>query len=132
MEFLRLERGRRRTTAVRHDGRIHDLTPLTGDIDGAFLSRDGITRTREALAAGELPLFDGAEALRVGAPIARPMAVLCIGQNYAAHAAESGDAPPTVPILFHKHPNTIVGPFDDVLIAAGSREGGLGGRARAS
>jgi 2-keto-4-pentenoate hydratase/2-oxohepta-3-ene-1,7-dioic acid hydratase in catechol pathway len=42
--------------------------------------------------------------------------VLCIGQNYAAHAAESGDAPPKTPILFFKHPNTVVGPYDDVLI----------------
>jgi 2-keto-4-pentenoate hydratase/2-oxohepta-3-ene-1,7-dioic acid hydratase in catechol pathway len=38
--------------------------------------------------------------------------VLCIGQNYAAHAAESGDAPPAVPVLFFKHPNTVVGPYD--------------------
>jgi 2-keto-4-pentenoate hydratase/2-oxohepta-3-ene-1,7-dioic acid hydratase in catechol pathway len=42
--------------------------------------------------------------------------VLCIGQNYAAHAAESGSPPPQVPILFFKHPNTVVGPYDDVVI----------------
>lgn len=122
MEFLRLGALGAEIPAVRHDDRIHDLSSLTPDIDGAFLARGGIERTREALAAGALPLLDGAEALRVGAPIARPMAVLCIGQNYAAHAAESGDAPPTVPILFHKHPNTIVGPFDDVLIPPGAEK----------
>jgi 2-keto-4-pentenoate hydratase/2-oxohepta-3-ene-1,7-dioic acid hydratase in catechol pathway len=54
--------------------------------------------------------------LRVGAPVARPGAMICIGQNYAAHAAESGAAPPTTPIVFFKHPNTVVGPYDDVLI----------------
>src|SRR5690606_11059759 len=57
---------------------------------------------------------------RVGAPIARPGAVLCIGQNYAAHAAESGSPPPQTPILFFKHPNTVVGPYDEVAIPRGS------------
>ncbi len=77
---------------------------------------DGVARVREALEAGTLPEFAGADDLRVGAPVANPGAVLCIGQNYAAHAAESGDPPPETPILFFKHPNTIVGPFDDVAI----------------
>ncbi len=120
MEFLRLGDAGAETPAVRHDGRILRLDSLTGDIDGAFLASGGIARTRTALDAGELPVFEGADLLRVGPPIARPQAVLCIGQNYAAHAAESGDAPPSVPILFHKHPNTVVGAFDDVLIPPGA------------
>ncbi|WP_288871972.1 fumarylacetoacetate hydrolase family protein [uncultured Microbacterium sp.] len=122
MEFLRLGDPGAETPAVRHDGRILRLDSLTGDIDGAFLASDGIARTRAALDAGELPVFEGADRLRVGPPIARPQAVLCIGQNYAAHAAESGDAPPSVPILFHKHPNTVVGAFDDVLIPPGAEK----------
>ena len=122
MEFLRLGDPGAETPAVRHEGRVLRLDGLTGDIDGAFLAGGGIARTRAALDAGELPSFEGAELLRVGAPIARPQAVLCIGQNYAAHAAESGDAPPSVPILFHKHPNTVVGPYDDVLIPPGAEK----------
>jgi len=122
MEFLRLGDPGTETPAVRHEGRVLRLDGLTGDIDGAFLAGGGIARTRAALDAGELPSFEGAELLRVGAPIARPQAVLCIGQNYAAHAAESGDAPPSVPILFHKHPNTVVGPYDDVLIPPGAEK----------
>jgi 2,4-diketo-3-deoxy-L-fuconate hydrolase len=98
-------------------GAVFDLTPLTADIDGAFLAADGIARVRDALARpGQLSAVPHAELLRVGAPIARPGAVLCIGQNYAAHAAESGSEPPKAPILFFKHPNTVVGPYDDVLI----------------
>ncbi len=46
--------------------------------------------------------------------------VLCIGQNYAAHAAESGATPPDVPIMFYKAPNTVVGPHDDIAIPRGS------------
>ena len=122
MEFLRLGDPGTETPAVRHEGRVLRLDGLTGDVDGAFLAGGGIARTRAALDAGELPSFEGAELLRVGAPIARPQAVLCIGQNYAAHAAESGDAPPSVPILFHKHPNTVVGPYDDVLIPPGAEK----------
>ena len=76
---------------------------------------------RDAVAAGTLPAFE-ATAVRVGAPIARPMAILCIGQNYAAHAAESGSPPPEHPILFHKHPNTIVGPDDDIRVPRGATQ----------
>ncbi|MEV0282657.1 fumarylacetoacetate hydrolase family protein [Kribbella sp. NPDC050820] len=120
MELLRLGAvGEERPYLRAADGTVHDLSPLTADIDGAFLASDGIARTRAALAAGELPVAD-VEGLRVGAPIARPPAVVCIGQNYAAHAAESGAEPPKQPIVFFKHPNTVVGPYDEVLVPRGS------------
>jgi len=108
------------TPVVLDSGRTLDLTGLAPDIDGAFLARGGIGRVAEALAAGTLPELAGADELRVGAPIARPSAVICIGMNYAAHAAESGSLPPEVPIIFLKTPNTVVGPHDDVMIPRGS------------
>jgi 2-keto-4-pentenoate hydratase/2-oxohepta-3-ene-1,7-dioic acid hydratase in catechol pathway len=104
------------------DGTVYDLTPLTADIDGAFLAADGIARATEAAAAGQLPVLDGTEGLRVGAPVAKPGAVICMGQNYAAHARESGSAPPVAPIIFFKHPNTVVGPYDPVRIPRGSKK----------
>ena len=96
------------------DGVIRDLRSLTADIDGPFLESDGLRRARAV--ASDLPVLENAADLRVGAPIARPGAVLCIGQNYAAHAAESGNGAPAVPILFFKHPNTVVGAFDDIHV----------------
>ena len=57
---------------------------------------------------------------RIGAPIARPHQILCIGLNYRDHAAESGMPVPDEPILFTKSPNTLVGPDDDVQIPRGS------------
>jgi len=108
------------TPAIEVDGVVYDLRSLTDDIDGAFLAADGIGRAREA--ARSLPVLADAAQLRVGAPIARPMAVLCIGQNYAAHAAESGNDAPTTPIVFFKHPNTIVGGFDDLVLPKGSTQ----------
>lgn len=107
---------------VRVGSDAYDLRALTSDIDGAFLSGNGLERTAYALAADRLPRLAEADELRVGSPVARPGAVLCIGQNYAAHAAESGAEPPTVPILFFKHPNTVVGPNDDVPIPAGAQK----------
>ncbi len=101
------------------DGTAFDLRPLTSDIDGAFLA-SRIDAAREAHAAGALAVLEGAAELRVGAPIARPSAVLCIGMNYAAHAAESGSAPPEEPVLFLKTPNTVAGPYDDVVIPRNS------------
>ncbi|HEY3559394.1 MAG TPA: fumarylacetoacetate hydrolase family protein [Kribbella sp.] len=120
MELLRLGAfGEERPYVRATDGTVHDLSSLTPDIDGAFLAADGIARTRAALEAGSLPVAE-TDALRVGAPIARPGAVVCIGQNYAAHAAESGAEPPKQPIVFFKHPNTVVGPYDEVLVPRGS------------
>ena len=120
MQLLRLGPPGSERPAVRDDdGTTFDIGPLTADIDGDFLAGDGIARVREALAAGRLAPMDE-EGQRVGAPIARPGAVLCIGQNYAAHAAESGDDPPKVPVLFFKLPNTVVGPYDDVRIPRGA------------
>ncbi|WP_433873603.1 fumarylacetoacetate hydrolase family protein [Saccharopolyspora sp. CA-218241] len=124
MKFLRLgPAGAERPHVLDEQGRLFDLTPVAVDIDAAFLGGDGVERTRAALADGGLPQVEDpadGSGLRVGAPIARPGAVLCIGQNYAAHAAESGSAPPEVPILFFKHPNTVVGPFDEVLVPRGA------------
>jgi len=107
--------------AVYTDDGVFDIRALTPDIDGAFLAADGMARVRDALGSlpklAETPDQVGA---RVAAPIARPGAVVCIGQNYAAHAAESGAEPPAEPVVFFKHPNTVVGPDDDVRIPRGA------------
>jgi len=121
MELMRLGEPGQELPVARDGGKYFDLRGITADIDGGFLANDGIAKVREALTAG-LPELEGAASLRIGAPVAKPGAVLCIGQNYAAHAAESGDAPPSVPILFFKHPNTVVGAFDHVVIPPGAEK----------
>lgn len=105
--------------AVFHDKKYYSLESIVIDIDSEFWESDAQARVSLALAAGSLPEVDVAGA-RFGAPITRPSAVFCIGMNYAAHAAESGAVPPTVPILFHKAPNTVVGGYDTVAIPRGS------------
>ncbi|MFF3332969.1 fumarylacetoacetate hydrolase family protein [Streptomyces sp. NPDC002888] len=98
-----------------------DLSDIVTDFDEAFFGSGGIDRVRPVVAqraeAGQVSRFTGE---RVGAPIARPHQILCIGLNYRDHAAESGMAVPDEPILFTKSPNTLVGPHDDVRIPRGS------------
>ncbi len=119
MHFQRIgPAGQERPVAIVDDA-VFDLSTLTADIDGAFLAADGIARARAALAANELAPVN-IDGQRLGAPVARPHAVWCIGMNYAAHAAESGATPPDVPVLFFKTPNTVVGPFDNIMIPRGS------------
>ena len=124
LKFLRIgEAGAERPAALDDDGVLWDLSPLTPDIDGEFLASGGLDAAAEAVSAGGLPIIDDpadGTGLRIGAPVSRPQAVICIGMNYAAHAAESGSAPPTRTVIFFKHPNTVVGPFDEVLIPPGS------------
>jgi 2-keto-4-pentenoate hydratase/2-oxohepta-3-ene-1,7-dioic acid hydratase in catechol pathway len=120
MTFARLGPAGAEIPVLQRDGVSYDLRPLTADIDGAFLAADGPARAAAALERGELSELPDAGALRVGAALARPGKVVCIGLNYRDHAAETGAAIPAEPVVFLKDPSTVVGPFDDVLIPRGS------------
>jgi 2-keto-4-pentenoate hydratase/2-oxohepta-3-ene-1,7-dioic acid hydratase in catechol pathway len=117
--------GAERPAVIAVDGngteKTYDLSALTPDITGEFLADGGIAAARGALERGELEPLDPA-GLRIGAPITRPSAVICVGMNYAAHAAESGSLPPEVPIIFLKTPNTVAGPHDLAYIPRNSRK----------
>ncbi|WP_137293257.1 fumarylacetoacetate hydrolase family protein [Nocardioides dongxiaopingii] len=122
MELLRLGPPGAEVPALRVADTILDLRSVTDDIDPDFFATGGVDRVREAHDAGRLEVLDGADGLRVGVPVARPGAVLCIGQNYAAHAAESGSEPPREPILFLKARSCLVGANDDVVLPPGSAQ----------
>jgi len=96
------------------DDRYYDLSGVVSDIDASALSTEGLAKI--AAAVGSLPEIEDAGERRLGAPVVRPSAIICIGMNYAAHAAESGSAPPKIPIMFMKTPNTVGGPNDSVDI----------------
>ena len=127
MRIMRLGEAGKEQPAVMvpsHDApdRYFSLLPLTADVDGPFLADGGLGRVRDALAEGSLPVLEDAGTLRVGAPVARPGAVVGIGMNYAAHAAESGSAPPDVPVVFLKPSNTVAGPYDPAPVPPHSRK----------
>ncbi len=117
MKLVRVgERGAERPAVLDDEGIARDLSGLVGDFGPGFFAGDGITVVAAAVAGGGLPAVSG----RLGAPIARPGKVVCIGLNYSDHAAETGQAPPPRPVVFMKDPATVVGPYDDVLIPRGS------------
>lgn len=120
MRLMRVgDRGSETPVVLDSDGTAFDLRSVTNDIDPGFFANQGIRRAADELAAGRLAPIDIA-GQRVGAPIARPASIICIGMNYAAHAAESGSAPPTDLVFFFKKPNTAVGPTDPIIVPRGS------------
>lgn len=83
---------------------------------GSLCSLPGIVDSMLATGAKPRSLKE----VRVGAPIARPHQIICIGLNYSDHAAETGADIPSEPIIFTKSPNTLVGPMDEVRIPRNS------------
>ena len=107
--------GAERPVVVTAEGRLLDLTPLTHDVDGAFLGRLG------ALDTTHLPELVGEGSPRYGAPLTRPGKIVGIGLNYACHAAQVGQPVPTEPVVFLKAPTSLCGPTDDIRMLRGSR-----------
>jgi 2-keto-4-pentenoate hydratase/2-oxohepta-3-ene-1,7-dioic acid hydratase in catechol pathway len=116
MKFQRLGQSGSEKPVVDVDGVSWDISSLTTDIDGEFLSGGGVDRVHAALAAGALTQVPNASTLRVGPPIARPGKIVCIGLNYRDHAAETNAAIPDEPVMFMKDPSTVIGAFDSILI----------------
>lgn len=100
---------------VAADGSYRDVSSVIDDFDPAFFAGGGMQLLRE-LDVTALPAVTG----RVGAPIARPSTILCVGLNYVDHANESGMKIPDEPVLFTKAPNCLVGPNDNVVIPRGA------------
>ncbi len=104
------------------DARRLDLSAEFADWNRDFFQKDGLARLADLLSAkgGGLPAVPASE--RWAAPLARPGKLICIGLNYADHARESGAEIPKEPIVFLKGTNTVVGPYDDVMIPRGSKK----------
>ena len=90
------------------------MSPITDDIDGAFLS-SGLGAAKVALADGALPVLDTPVG-RFGPPLASIGKIICIGLNYVDHARETGAELPKEPVMFLKTADTVVGANDEVLI----------------
>lgn len=103
-------------------GARKDCSALFSDWNGSFFSSDGPKRLADALTQKQADLPDVPGDARWAAPVSRPGKVICIGLNYRDHAEESGMPVPQEPIVFFKAPNTVVGPFDNVLIPRGGEK----------
>jgi 2-keto-4-pentenoate hydratase/2-oxohepta-3-ene-1,7-dioic acid hydratase in catechol pathway len=100
-------------------GTIRDLSGVLPDFDAAALSPEGLAKLA-AIDATTLPVVAGSP--RIGAPVPLPINYVCIGLNYADHAAESGLAVPKEPVVFLKSIGAYAGPNDDVRIPRGSKK----------
>lgn len=96
--------------------RIRDMSARLADIDPSTVGR---LRELTALDPETLPLVTGSP--RLGPPLARVGKIIAVGFNYGDHAAESGVAIPTEPVLFMKAANALSGPFDPVVTPRGSK-----------
>ena len=134
--------GAERPGLVDGDGAIRDLSGVIGDIDAKVLGREGLRRLA-ALDPSTLPRVDGSP--RFGVPVAHVGKMLCVGMNYADHAAETNAPVPEQPVLFMKA-TTAIGGANDEDLAVGTepqisnggtvrcqhaRRGGLGDRPEA-
>lgn len=118
MKLLRYgPKGQEKPGVVDAGGKIRDLSGIVDDIAGDVLSDEGLARLR-ALDLAQLPVATGTP--RIGACVGRIGKMVCIGLNYADHAAESGMQPPAEPVVFNKWTSAIVGPNDDIEIPRGS------------
>ena len=105
------------------DGRVRDLSEHVTDIAGPALLPDTIARLK-GLDISSLPIVEGTPQadLRLGPCVGQTGKFICIGLNYADHAAESGMDVPPEPVIFNKWTSAIVGPDDNVIIPRGSKK----------
>ena len=120
MKLLRYgPKGQEKPGLLDAQGKIRDLSGVVGDIDGATLGDASLAKLR-ALDPASLPVVEGNP--RLGPAVGKIGKFICIGLNYADHAAESNLPVPTEPVVFNKWNSAISGPNDDVEIPRGSKK----------
>ena len=120
MKLLRYgPKGREKPGILDKDGKIRDLSAHVPDIAGSVLQPDSLKKLA-ALNPAELPLASGD--LRIGPCVGKIGKFVCIGLNYADHAAETGAPIPKEPIIFMKATSAVVGPNDEVEIPKGAQK----------
>ena len=118
MKLLRIgPQGAEKPALLDPHGTLRDISAYVRDIDGAALAPSSLA-TLAALDPASLPAIEGSP--RIGACVVRPTNFVCIGLNYADHAAETGNPIPKEPIVFLKSLSAYSGPFDDIRIPRGS------------
>jgi ureidoglycolate lyase len=118
MKLLRVgPKGSEKPAIIAKDGTIRDLSGVVPDIAGAVLLPEGLARIA-ATDIEQLPKLDASE--RIGPCVGNVGKFICIGLNYADHAAETGAKIPEEPIIFMKATSAIIGPNDDVIIPKNS------------
>ena len=103
-------------------GKRYDVSAFGEDYDEKFFASEGLVRLQRWFNShqSECPVVPDEE--RLGPPMCRPSKIICIGLNYAKHAAESGMEVPPEPVMFMKATSAICGPNDPIIIPRGSEK----------
>ena len=99
-----------------------DVSAFGHDYDEAFFGENGIEKLQDWLKNNQDSCPVVGDDVRLGPPLMRPSKIVCVGLNYAQHAAESGMDVPEEPVLFFKATSAIVGPNDPIIIPKGSEK----------
>jgi 2,4-diketo-3-deoxy-L-fuconate hydrolase len=120
MKLIRWGAAGKEKTGVIIDEIWYDTSAFGGDYNEDFFENNGLERLEEFVKANQGKLIPVDPTERLGAPIARPSKIVCIGLNYVDHARETNAAIPAEPIIFMKSTTSLVGPFDDIVIPKNS------------
>ena len=104
------------------NGKKIDVSAFGTDYNEDFFGNNGIEKLSKWLEKNEVNCPEIKNTERLGAPLARPSKIVCVGLNYAKHAKEAGMKLPNEPVLFFKSTTAICGPFDDVIIPKNSEK----------
>tara|TARA_B110000285_G_scaffold148852_1_gene166169 strand:- start:2339 stop:3193 length:855 start_codon:yes stop_codon:yes gene_type:complete len=99
-----------------------DVSDFGSDYNEEFFGNGGINKLSEWLDNNQNQCTKIGSEVRLGVPLVRPSKIVCVGLNYAKHAAESGMEVPQEPVLFFKATSALVGPNDDIIIPKGSEK----------
>jgi len=120
MKLIRFGEVGQEKPGVMINNEYFDVSDFVNDYNEAFFEQDGIERLQYYLLNSDLKKIDNS--IRLGAPVARPSKLVCVGLNYSDHAKETNTPIPTEPILFFKSTTAIVGPNDDLILPKGSEK----------
>lgn len=98
----------------------YDVSGFIKDYDETFFANGGIPHLAWMVEQNKTMLRKVPSSIRLGAPIARPSKIVCIGLNYTDHAKETGATLPTEPVIFMKATTALTGPFDNIIIPRNS------------
>ncbi len=113
-------KGKEKPGVQLENGTRLDLTAFGEDYTESFFGTEGVSRLQNWLNSNASSCPEVPNNIRLGPPLVRPSKIVCVGLNYAKHAAESGMVLPKEPVLFFKATSAITGPDDDLIIPKGS------------
>ena len=120
MKLIRFGEIGKEKPGIYRDGNFYDVSGFIKDYDELFFANAGLQNLAEMVEQQKNHLPKINASTRLAPPIARPSKIICIGLNYAKHAAESGMAAPTEPVIFFKSTTALCGPNDNLIIPKNS------------